>query len=503
MNNLLKIHSRKRRKLSSVLGLALDGSRLDGVALRRVNGSLQLQQSFSAALTLDPLTAAPELVGREIRNHLDAAGIRERNCILGLPLKWVLTAQTELPPLPEADAASLLQLEAEKGFHADVASLQISDSRCALAAEKKFVLLAGVPGAHVVTIEQILAAAKLKPVRFALGLAALQSPKPKVQSPKSELQNATLGIGHSTLDSDGVLALAIGESSVSLQITVGGGVAALRALEGAIENEGGRRVLQTALVARETRITLGQLPAELRDAVKRIRIFGPRELAQELADELELRFGPMGLQVEMVSAYAPDEFGVQLPPESPVAAAFSLAARELAEQPPAFNFLPPKPTLIEQFAAKYSSGRLRTIGAVAGGIVAIVGLLFFIQQIQLWRLRSQWSGMSAKVLELQAVQNQIQQYHPWFDDSFRDLTILRALSLTFPEDGAVTAKTIEIREDNTVSCSGTARDSAALLAMQAKLRTADGVSGLKLDTIRGKNPLQFTFDFQYGNGGAQ
>ena len=113
-----------------------------------------------------------------------------------------------------------------------------------------------------------------------------------------------------------MLALAVGESKVSLQITSGGGVAALRALEGAMENEGGRRTLHADMVARETRVTLGQLPAELRDAVKRIRIFGPRELAQQLADELELRFEPMGLQVEVVSAYAPGEFGVQLPAEA-------------------------------------------------------------------------------------------------------------------------------------------------------------------------------------------
>ena len=97
---------------------------------------------------------------------------------------------------------------------------------------------------------------------------------------------------------------------------------------------------------------------------------------------------------------------------------------------------------------------------------------------------------------------QIRQYRPWFDDSFRDLAILRQLSLAFPEDGAVTAKTIAIHEGNAVSCSGNARDNAALLAMQASLRKADGVSDLKLDLIHGKSPMQFTFDFHYGNGGA-
>ena len=447
MNNILKIKFRKRKKLTSVLGLALDGSRLDGVVLRRMNGSLQLQQSFSVALTLDPLTAAPELVGREIRNQLDAAGVRERHCVFGVPLKWVLTAHTELPPLPEADAASLLQLEAERGFPTDVATLQLASSSCPLAADKKHVLLAGIPSAHIATLEQVLAAAKLKPVSFALGLAALQPPAAE--------------------NSNGVLALAIGESTVSLQITCGGGVAALRALEGAIENPNGRPALLPDLVARESRITLGQLPAELRDAVKRIRIFGPRELAQQLADEMELRFEPMGLSVEVVAAYKPDEFGVQLPPDASLSAAFSLAARLLVEQPPAFEFLPPKPTILEQFAAKYSSGRLRTDGRGGRGHRGDCRRAFLIQQIQLWRLRSQWTGMSAKVTELQGVQGQIQQFQPWYDETFRDLAILRQLSLAFPETGVVTAKTIEIQR----------RQHGELLRQRAGQRVVAGDAG--------------------------
>jgi Tfp pilus assembly protein PilN len=80
---------------------------------------------------------------------------------------------------------------------------------------------------------------------------------------------------------------------------------------------------------------------------------------------------------------------------------------------------------------------------------------------------------------------------------------LRQLTLAFPEDGVVTAKTIKIQEGNTVSCSGNAQDNASLLAMQAKLSAAEGVSGFKWDLIQGKAPRQFTFDFQYGNGGAQ
>jgi hypothetical protein len=489
------------KKLTTVLGLALDGSKLDGVVLRRTNGSLAVRQSFSAALTLDPLTAAPELVAREIRNQLDAAGVRERDCVFGVPLKWVLTAQTELPSsLPEADATSLLQLEAEKGFHADVATLQISDSRSLLAADKTHVLLAGIPGTHLAALEKILSAAKLKPVSFALGISALQPAERRFPTRRDD-EIAQLA-GPEAGAPNGVLAMVISETSVGLQITRGG-VVALRSLEGVVENAGGRLELHTGVVAREARITLGQLPGELRDAVKRIRIFGPRELARQLADALEPRFAPLGLRIEVVAGYALDEFGGQLPVETSLSAAFSLAARVLTGQKPAFEFLPPKPNLIEQFAAKYSSGRLRTTGAVAAGVTAILLALFLFQQIQLWHYRSQWARMAVKVGELQTIQDNLRQYRSWYDGSFRNLAILRQLSLAFPEDGSVTAKNIEVRDGNTITCSGTARDYAALLAMQAKLRTAVGVSGVKLEQIRGKAPMQFVFGFTFNNGGGR
>jgi len=54
-----------------------------------------------------------------------------------------------------------------------------------------------------------------------------------------------------------------------------------------------------------------------------------------------------------------------------------------------------------------------------------------------------------------------------------------------------------------VSCSGNTTDTASVLLMQTQLRNAAGVSGLTMETIHGKNPMQFTFHFQYGNGGAQ
>src|SRR5262245_42967520 len=135
MNSILNLDFRKfgarknQRAGSSILSLALDGGQLDGVVLRRTNGSVQLQRAFSVNLSLDPLTNDPELAGREIRNHLDASGVRERRSVLTLPLKWVLTAHTKIPEIPEEDVASFLEIEAERGFPCDVSTLMLATSR--------------------------------------------------------------------------------------------------------------------------------------------------------------------------------------------------------------------------------------------------------------------------------------------------------------------------------------------------------------------------------------
>jgi hypothetical protein len=79
---------------------------------------------------------------------------------------------------------------------------------------------------------------------------------------------------------------------------------------------------------------------------------------------------------------------------------------------------------------------------------------------------------------------------------------LRQLTTSFPDDGVVTAKTVEIRDANLVTCTGTARDNASLLRTLGKLRDAGNVSDLKVDRIQGKSPIQFTFDFRWVEGGS-
>ena len=481
---LQSLNPRSRSSGNALLGLSFDGSRLDVVEVRRMNGSVEITKSFSIALSLDLLTNAPDLVGREIRKALDEHGVRERWATVCIPLNWALTLTTKLPELPEDDIASYLQVEAERGFPYGPDALLTATSRFKSGADN-WATLIGVPRNHLARLEEVLVAAQLRAASFSPGIAALQP---------AEAESAA-----------GVLALVPGEDNVRVQITVGGGIAVLRTIEGAFEIVGAERLLQTDHVAREIRITLGQLAPELRDAVKLVRVFGKSEDAEELAEMLAPRLESQGLKVELVRMHAQNEFQIKLPINTPVSAALALAMRRLAGDKTTLEFLPPKISAWQQISSKYSSPKLVTVGASAGAVAAAVLLAFLVQQSFLWYWGHRWQKIEKQVYVLKDTKDNIQKFKPWYDASFRELSILRRLTESFPEDGAVSAKQIEIRPGKagellTVSCTGTARSREALTAMMSRLNKAKNVTEVHTQQERGTSPMEFTFDFKWREG---
>ena len=479
------ILSGKRVAGSSLLGISLDGRRLEAVVVRRSGDTCRVQDPLAASLELNLLTDAPELVGREIRNHLDRAGISERQCAVCLPLDWALTLHIPVPELPPEEVDNFLNIEAERGFPFAQDTLSVVSSRCRAPSGALLATLVAVPKEHLSTLQKILKAAQLRPLSFSLGMPALQ---PATGSP-----------------GDGLAALGITEENVELQVTCGGGIAALRALEGAMEQDGMHKVPYADVVARDLRITLGQLPPELRETVRKLKVFGNRESFERFADDLTSRAKTIGLEVELIHSYAENEFGIRMPADAVVSPALSLAARLLAGHASEFEFLPPKVSAFKQFSNRYSSGKLTSVGATAGAVAGLVLLAFAVQQWQLSYWKSKWDAIKPRVTELDKMQQQIKKFRPWFDDSFRTLSILQRLTEAFPEDSSVSAKRITIKEKdpNTpnaspiVTCSGVARDMPSLLKVRDRLRNIKEVADVHTSSTSGKTPITFTLELHW------
>jgi hypothetical protein len=465
---------------SSVMGLTIEGRRLEGIVLSRAKDSLEAGQLFEAQLSLDPLTNDPQLVGQEIRNRLDEAGVHESRCAVGVPLNWALTLPIKLPEIPEEDVSSFLSIQSERGFPYSPEDLRTATSRCRSEKDGQYATLVAIPRDYLTRLEQVLVAARLKPVSFSLLVTALQVP--------------------TATESEGILALVVGENRVDVQITCGGGVIALRSLEGAIEMENGQRQIDTDLLTREIRLTLGQLPPGFREAVTKIRVFGRTEWMQPLADEIAAIAKRMGLPVELRTVAQIDGVGALASVPEGVPPALVMALRSLEGNPSAFEFLPPKISQLMELSARFSSRRVLWSSATAGSVVVLLLLAFMIQYLRLSILESRWRAIEPQVSEVDGMQQNIRKFRPWFDNSSRTLTILKNLTQAFPEDGVVSVKTLEIKDLSEVSCSGVADDNQALLKLLDRLRAANHVQDVKVESVRGKSPLQFTFDFHWSDG---
>lgn len=466
----------RQKRINSVVGLTLDGGRLEAVWLRRTNGSAEVKKSVNVALTLDLMRNEPELVGREIRNLLDAAGIRERHCVVGVPPEWVLSLHTALPNLPEEDLQSFLELEGERGFPNSLDQLQRAVSRQQTPVATYATQLA-VARDQISRFEAVLTAAQLRPVRFALAIAALPDALAEVDR--------------------GQLTAMVSDTGVTLLMAAGGGIVALRSLDNVIESEGSERRVLADAVARELRITLAQLPDDLRAQLHELRIVGEGSLTEHLARELEPRTPSLGLTVRRLTTANGVEHGLKLVGEARLAGASSLAAQYLAEDAGALNFLPPKPTVWQQLSERYSGRKLAYTGGIAAATAVLAGALFLVQALQLSKLRANWAAMADKVTELEELQGNIRTFRPWHDRGLTSLSILERVTGAFPEEGTVAAKSFEIRQQTSVSISGITRDNSALLQTLDQLRSAPEVSQVKVDTIRGRTPMQFTFNFQW------
>jgi len=471
----MKLFSKQRP--SSVLGITIDGNRLEAVLVRRGGGSLQVRQSLSAEMALSPLTGDPELVGREIRNHLESAGLREKRCVVCLPLTWVLTLQAKVPEISGADLDSYLQIEAERGFSSGYESLFITRSQFKAPSGEEFATLLAVPRNHLDLLERALRAAKLKPLAFAMGISAAQCP--------SQQANQR------------VLTLVLSNHGLELQVTGGGGIIALRSLDAAVESEGVHRKVSADLVAREIRITLGQLPGGFSEGPGPIKVLGQGEITRQFVTDISPKLSLLGLRVEPMDRPASVTFDTAPKPEVAASPVLALAAAYVQSGDVGPDFLPPKVSPWRQFVAtKLSTQKLAYAGGAAAVLGVIVGGLFGYQQIQLNILNSRWRAIEKEVTRLQKDTANIQKYRPWFDQNYGALTVLARLTDAFPVLGSVTVKTIEIHDLSTVSARGAATSMAAFNAMRTTLSTVPGVVELHSETA-GNPQIQYTLNYQW------
>lgn len=465
----------KAKRLKNVVAIELGNRRLTAVELRGVaDNQLELRNSARGTLVLDPWTASPELAGREIRNLLDQAGIRTKQCILCLPLNTILLHSIIVPPIDEADVDAFLALESERAFPFAPQDLVVSTSCYVLADGTRSATLAAVTTAQLAVLEKVLRLAGLQPVSISTATASVTA-------------------GNSAISS----AIVLTDAGVEFVVSVNGSIAAMRLLDGAPEQAGKWDELDYEWIARELRITLGRLPRQTRDALERIDVFGTPEAQRAailaLGPELEmlaLPLQPCGIDKTEKIATTPEQ---QVP-----ASLLAVASLYLRTGQTTFNFLPPRVSRLSKISHTFlSRGLTWRLGSAATGVACLVIAAYAWQFWRLSNLERQWASMKNEAGALKDLQQKLHEYGPWFDDNIHSLEIARTLTSSFPETGSVWTRSLEIKDLDTVLCTGYASSNSDALHVLDALAKAKGVTDLKIGPLSGEKPVQFSASYKW------
>ncbi len=464
----------------TLVGIALEGNRIEVVRLRRVGTRFRVQNAFQAPVSSDQLQKDPDRVGREIRQHLADAGIREKRCVVLAPLSWAFTRQVDVPKIPDNDVKSYLDIQAERAFAFDRQDLSMSVSHVQMASGSRKAALVAIPVSRLSLLQKALKIARLQPISVSLGVASLAE--------------------NGTDRTEGSLILSLDESTIDLAVSVGGGIASLRTLHDCYTDHENNGQFDIGAIIRHIRITLGQLPEEQRAIVKTVRIFGPEDRAALLTRGLETELKALGMNGREETTPLREQITNPEAVKGISPSLLTVTVRYLIGKPATLEFLIRPQRRLPQVIGRISSRRFLCLAGTAACLLLFIGGALVYQHLRLSDLEKRWSVIEPKVTELETLQGKVKKFRSWFDDSPESLRITAAVTEAFPEEGVVWAKTLEIKDLSQVYCSGFARTNQDWLNMLDRIRELRDVKSLQVEQVRGDKPLEFSFSFRWSGG---
>ena len=474
----------------SFVSIVFESDAISVAQVRRSGESVEVVKTARAALPLDPRKNEASLVGQEIQNLLRANGIRERNALISVPLRWGLTLRVPLPDIPEGEVASFISIQAERELPYSPQDMRLSWSVFQQSDGTRGATVAAIPKMHLEALRLAARAAGLKLERVILA--------------------PTTVLDHKSLSSAQSAVLVENDNGLDLVIVGGGGVMALRRLDldaADVERSGQS---DTDAIVRQTRITLGQFvrPAAGQGGSE-IRLFSSAKRGETLLRALEDGFAPFAIPVQ--PGQLNHGLGLDGSRHSALAApgtvmAVCAATSMLSDHLPLFTFSAERDKKRKPLLGKLTSIRLIWAGSAVAALVVLILAAFIHQHWTARSLASQWAAMSPRVKTIETLRDDYNALRLWRNDDVRSLEIARLIAEAFPETGDVYALSMNIRNLTEVSLICRAADNEAYLRMQDRLREFKSISNLNMEQYRqtaaGRaGGLTFSLKFTWTPGG--
>ena len=444
-----------------ILGLALETDSALAAEVRISGDKAELREvgefRYPEGVSLDD----PEELGSAMRGFLREEGFSARHAVLGLPARWLVAREKQVPPTRNRSVAAVLRLQAEREFSASAEDMMMDYVDAGDPSQSRPVLLVAAQRSRV---NQALAAAR------EAGL--------KVKAVTSSVLS---------------LAAASRNGSASGRCVVH---VRSRGAELAVEDEDGFHLVQHLPLG-----SSGSEGAGLSNRLRRALALMPQDYFSNgradlevwdstgtLTADQELHAGDVSLQIESAGGLAGLGVGAgRIGADVQTGRYAAAAALALAGGKAKLRHID---FMHSHLSAQKSRlpGKKTLWGAAVGLAVLIVGVMLVLDwqaDVQeLADLEGRLENMQPEIKEANAVVEKVSLARDWYRGKPKFLGVLRELTLCFPEEGTVWASSVLVQQDMRSVVTGNAADKQSVFGVLDKLKQSDSFYGAKLLYVR-------------------
>jgi len=465
----------------TLLGLAIDEFGIIIAEIRVRSGRPELQRTgqcrFEEKLDLNNAKEA----GHKLREFLRDNHFSSKQAVIGIPTKWVIAKEVNVPPANAESIAGVLNIQAERAFSLNSSELVFDYCGSTSTSRRSEVLLLAARSKIIEKVKELVSEAGLK----------LRS-----------ITVSALAFGRNLPDSGSELRYGLYTRPAYCEFwtQVNGSPRSIQHVPLSMTNktDDEHTDLLTATIQRLILLSSQQDSTSPR----RVTTYDGSGLPDETIDRLNKRLSPQivvtdgGVQVISKEDGSSSEPGKA---QSIAAVAVATAAIEADKLP--VDFLNPRIGLAKQTSRK-------PITAWAG-IIGAACLLILISVLVKWRAdkrdiatyTDQLELMSEDIAAAQEVVDRITYAKSWTSQKPVFLNCLRELTLTFPEEPLIWVTNLRLSEDAGAALVGKAVDEESFYKVLDKIEQNDAFLNVQMVHLRnvGRNlsEKEFAVNFEY------
>ncbi|MBN2377630.1 MAG: hypothetical protein JXD22_14625 [Sedimentisphaerales bacterium] len=478
----ISILTRTRR----ILGIALEDDQILLSELHCIALRYRIIRTETFSLSPEANFTEPARLGTALHEFLQEHHFWAKEVVVGLPAKWLLVKENEVPCVQTESLPQIARLMAEREFSLDMNDLVLDYTSSDNSNSNRYLVVMATLRSRMNPIIAALRAAGLKVISVTASSPAL--PFPETKSP--------------TVSNYG---LYLRPNYAEFLVRNGKDFHSVKHISfHQVDGQDSGKV-PASLVQQLNNIFSTWPVKSDPDQKDTLVVWGVEERTEEFRETLQQHLQRSFNISRGLEVLKRENWEEQNGPESEqYAVSTALAVMGLRSKPAFIDFLNSKICFEEKTSRKKTI--MWSLGAAAALLVAVFFLIgsWHQDKQEILTLTNTLEEMKEEIDAVESLAQKVTSAQGWYSGRPKILDCLRELTLSFPEAGTIWVTSLALREDMRGIITGKSLDETSVLEVIDELKANHVFSNVQMlylrDTGRSSQEVAFAIDFIYTNG---